>query len=494
MKLSESLDLKLPHVDPEQIKPGAIWEISRRVQSPLEFDTKEQQNLYPDAAQNFLTGNSPPRYVMIVNEPESPLAPEEEWRIVCVMLLSVKTDRLSDVDILIPSQVSGLGQDLLAETWNVLPMLTCNLSHFVGRRLSRQVYDVLLDVGDYYNGLIDEPPTIQEIQLLGLQVGALSAKQQPEIQAFHQQESDWAAILQEPVAAFRTYIKTMKVTEAIFDIALQLEQELSEEFPTNLSPSPYPARGGESFLPSLEGKEVGGLDLPSTPLSTNSPIVHLSQWFQNTFETGWHTVEELLNAQAAKPAFNFRKAPDSKETPSSNFLEIAALIDQLHPNQNELHLRQAIKKLGEIGTGNSEAINVLTKLLSTTQDEETLWTAVESLWRIDSDNPATGIRRVKPIDLGRQPTGDTVALTVALIQKRDLNVGILLRLSPIGDKIYLPPDLKLILLDKSGKSVFEVTARRADAYIQLKLTGQPGEQFGVRVALGDTNTTENFMI
>jgi hypothetical protein len=73
-------------------------------------------------------------------------------------------------------------------------------------------------------------------------------------------------------------------------------------------------------------------------------------------------------------------------------------------------------------------------------------------------------------------------------------VYILLRVYPTGDKVYLPPQLQLILLDESGKSVWEATARRADACIQVKLSGNPGDRFAVRVALGDAGVTEYFLI
>jgi hypothetical protein len=451
MDISESVALELPKVSPQQIRPGEIWEISRRVRSPLEFSREEQESLYPDAARRFLNGDSLPRYVMIVKEPEPAVELDEEWRIVSVMLLSVKTDRLSDADILIPSQVSGVGQDLLAETWHVLPVLTCNLSHPTGHRLSRHIYNVLLDVGDCYHGLIDQPPAVEEIESLGLRVGAVSA-QQPEIQAFHRLEEDWAAVLQVPVAACRTYLKAMRVTDAILEMAIEQEREISENF----------------------------------------GLVHLSQWFQGAVEAGWDTVAELLKAQGAQQAFSFRKGAGAGETPPGNSQEIAALIKQLSSSRNETQRRQAAKKLGETGTGNSDAINALIEVLSATEDEETLWTAAESLWRIDPDNPAAGIRRGKLIDLG-QPAGEPVVLTVALIQKAVM-VYILLRVYPTGDKVYLPAQLQLILLDESGKSVLEVTARRADACIQLILSGNPGERFAVRVALGDAGVTEYFLI
>ncbi|MEQ8381161.1 MAG: hypothetical protein RH949_02165 [Coleofasciculus sp. A1-SPW-01] len=208
-------------------QPGEIWEVNRSVYSPLEFSPQEQQHLFPDSARRFLAGNAPPRYVMIVKEPESPVA-AEEWQVVSVMVLSLNTDFLSSVDLLIPATLSGVRQDLLAQTWHVLPMLTCNLSHPIGKRLSREIYDVLLNVGDYYHGLIDQPPSASEIELCGLKIGKGLPEQKPEIQVFHQQEEAWSSVLNVPVAAYNVYLKTMNLTSAIVEDAVQIEQELIE--------------------------------------------------------------------------------------------------------------------------------------------------------------------------------------------------------------------------------------------------------------------------
>ena len=233
--------------DRQQIEPGTIWEISR-APIPLEFSDEEQQRLYSDAALQFLSGNSSPRYVMIVKEPE-PVEPDE-WQLVSVMVLSVQTDLLSHVDLLIPAEVSGVGRDLLAQTWHVLPMLVRNLSHSVGKRLSRQVYDALLNVGDYHYGLVDVAPSRQEIQSLGLEVGI--AAQQPELQAFHRQEEAWSDVLRVPLAAYHTYLKATKITSAILDAAIQLH-EFSENSEIPL----------DDFKPQLHNETAKDLD--STP-------------------------------------------------------------------------------------------------------------------------------------------------------------------------------------------------------------------------------------
>ncbi|MBD2564827.1 MULTISPECIES: hypothetical protein [Nostoc] len=205
-------------------QPGEIWEVSRLVQSPLEFSNEEQQSLYPSSVQRFLEGNSPPRYVMIVKEPE-PSVEAQQWAIATVMLLSVKTKFLNDVDLLIPSKMSEVGQNLLAETWHVVPALTCNLLQPVGKRLSREIYDHLLAVGNYYHGLIEELPVVSETYRLGLISGNLNAAKDSAVQAFHQQEEAWSDVLTVPVAAYQTYLESIKFTNAVLDEALHLEQE-----------------------------------------------------------------------------------------------------------------------------------------------------------------------------------------------------------------------------------------------------------------------------
>ncbi|MTJ53485.1 hypothetical protein FJR38_12965 [Anabaena sp. UHCC 0253] len=207
-------------------QPGEIWEVSRLVQSPLKFSDEEQQTFYSFLAQNFLAGNSPPRYVMIVKEPEPLMDTNDQWLIVSVMLLSEEIDFLSDVDLLIPSQISGFKQDFLAETWHIVPALTCNLARRVGNRLSRHIYDYLLTVRDYYYGLVDELLIISPIQELGIICGDLSSANSLKIQGFHKAEQDWSDILTVPVAACETYLKSINFTNSLLNEAVQLEQDL----------------------------------------------------------------------------------------------------------------------------------------------------------------------------------------------------------------------------------------------------------------------------
>ncbi|HEY9711058.1 MAG TPA: DUF1822 family protein [Oculatellaceae cyanobacterium] len=153
--------------------------------------------------------------------------------------------------------------------------------------------------------------------------------------------------------------------------------------------------------------------------------VNLSQWFTDVFETGWQTVEALLNPAELDLAFRFRSA--------------------------------------------------------------------DSAVLIESEQSDSGHRRGKLIDLGIQLADRPVALIVELTPE-DGKRNILLQVHPTGNQIYLPPLLQLTVLDESGLIFLEAQARSADNYIQLQFSGLPGEQFSVRVALGDARIVEDFVV
>ena len=200
----------------EPLLPGQIWELNRSLKAPLELSPQDRQRLYPETARRFLAGEGLPRYALIVKEPERAiaqrpgglLAPEDPWAVLWVMSLSPEADRLSDIAIIIPSAISGIERDLLALTWQVLPMLSCNLSRPVGRRLSQSVYDTLLNRNNSH------PPNLAE---------------QPEMQEFYRRESEFAAVLEVPVAAYRCYQKAIAISEVLLDMSLEVEREFLEE-------------------------------------------------------------------------------------------------------------------------------------------------------------------------------------------------------------------------------------------------------------------------
>lgn len=430
-------------------QPGEIWQVGQTLHSPLQFSTQEQQRLYSEPARRFLAGHGLSRYVMIVTAAEQLRV--EEWPAVSVMVLSLELEFLSDVDILIPASLSGLAQDVLAETWHLQDMLVANLAHPVGQRLSRAVYDQLLNRGDFYHQPGSVSPQRSDLQASDLKAGDRRAQQDLTIQAFHHRESGWSDVLTVPVAACQAYFKGMQTTERILQAAIALERE---------------------FMPK--------------PIRTR-----LSQWFQECVETGWQAFSEVWPTPPIAIAV---RSPESSEDSPANPNEIPTLIHQLQAVSDEHQRRRIAERLGTVATGNPEVVQALVSLLQSTQDDETLWMAVESLWRLDPGNPAAGVRQVKLIDLGMQVAGQAIALAVALVQKANQTVGVRLQVYPSTGTAFLPPHSKLVLLDGSSQVLREVVARQADLYIQLKFSGTPGEGFSVRIELGTASITEDFVI
>jgi hypothetical protein len=166
--------------------------------------------------------------------------------------------------------------------------------------------------------------------------------------------------------------------------------------------------------------------------------VNLSQWFTNIFEQGWETVESLFAPTEPDLAFNFRSIPDS-------------------------------------GMGHKRR-----SAPDSVIDEPEL-----------SDE---GVSRAKLIDLGMQLADESVALVVELKPESDRKTTVVLQVHPTSDRAFLPPHLQLTVLDETGAVFLEAQARNADNYIQLQFSGESGEHFSVRVALGDVSVVEDFAI
>lgn len=219
-------------------------------------------------------------------------------------------------------------------------------------------------------------------------------------------------------------------------------------------------------------------------------LTSLSNWYKDVVEPGWQTMEELA-AEARSPAvFAFRNRPLEKRGPEA----IARLINLIYNSSDEGRLKVAAQRLGEMeleAGQRSEVADALVHLLGKTNNEETRWTAAESLWAIAPDNPVSGIRRIK--DLGMQISGHSLSLMVAILPKPEEKFAVLVRLYSLSDAC-LPPGLKLIVIDEDGGEFLEAKARESDNFIQLKFTGDSGEGFHVKIALAGSEISEGFAI
>lgn len=248
------------------------------------------------------------------------------------------------------------------------------------------------------------------------------------------------------------------------------------------------------FVPSVSSSSIPIAQLQPLEnlldrLSESTIIsVNLSQWFEQVFQIGWQAIEEVINPQRVNYTWAFRMKIVQPESPEN----VSHLVEQIYNATTEEQRKIAAARLGDIDRPTPEVIAALVHLIHSTKDEETRWTAAESLWKIDPNHPAAGAKRIR--DWGMQLAGHAVGLMVAILPKCDREIAILLRVYPLGNQLYLPEDLRLIVVDELNRNLLETQARKKDNYIQLKFSGQRGERFGVKLVLNEAIVAENFII
>lgn len=161
----------------------------------------------------------------------------------------------------------------------------------------------------------------------------------------------------------------------------------------------------------------------------------------------------------------------------------------------------------QIEVKSSNEHNEITNLLEWFKNNLTeTWQNLDSLINPNSLNLAYSLRsgnheqninveRVKLIDLGIALGNESVALLVSLTQEEDNKISIRIQLHPAGNLTFLPPNIKLMMLSKSGKIIQETQARNQDNAIQLKkFTTTIDKQFAIKIALNEFSITENFVL
>ncbi|MGL5081464.1 MAG: DUF1822 family protein [Microcoleaceae cyanobacterium] len=140
---------------------------------------------------------------------------------------------------------------------------------------------------------------------------------------------------------------------------------------------------------------------------------------------------------------------------------------------------------------------------------ETGWETVNSLlappqmaWRSGTVNHGnsnsqalkstkTMVERVKVLSLNNPQ--ESVGLLVRITPRTALEMEIWVELYPIENQTYLPPDLKLSILDEEQATVMQAETRSTES-LQLKFSGETGEGFGVQIIHGTSRITETFFL
>lgn len=180
------------------------------------------------------------------------------------------------------------------------------------------------------------------------------------------------------------------------------------------------------FVPSTQQEKVALSELKSLHqlleyLDELKPV-NLSQWLQNVFDSGWHTVETLFES---KPELQFAFR-------SPQVLESSASVSGNLP-----------------------------------------------------------VRRGKLLSLERGK--EQVALFVELMTTDEPDIDISVEVYPTNGQKNLPNDLQLMVLNDEGETLMHARANKTGNLL-FELSGEPGEHFTVKVALGDFSVIENFSI
>ncbi|MBS0016137.1 MAG: DUF1822 family protein [Arthrospira sp. SH-MAG29] len=214
---------------------------------------------------------------------------------------------------------------------------------------------------------------------------------------------------------------------------------------------------------------------------------YLSQWLADLALPEWQDFRGLWRPRQMEyrgETVDFRG--------ETNRERVASLVDVILGKNSEELWKTSAQSLRYTTPGNPRVIEALVNLLAKTTEEETRWAAAETLWLLDPENPAAGIRKLK--DLGMEITGELLSLMVAVLPKRENRLAVFLRLYAMGEREFLSPGVQLRVWDEMGTLFDSATARERDNYIQIKLSGNLGEWLNVEVKWGENSIMEGFLI
>ncbi|MEM8809729.1 MAG: DUF1822 family protein [Cyanobacteria bacterium P01_G01_bin.38] len=127
------------------------------------------------------------------------------------------------------------------------------------------------------------------------------------------------------------------------------------------------------------------------------------------------------------------------------------------------------------------------------------WQALDTLLRSPAlafRNQAAATESPRPV-VGRSKqlslNDHSIILAVGILPLSTTETEIWVQVAPAAEQAYLPPQLKLMVLDAVNREVMQAEARGTEV-IQLKFSGCPGEPFSLKVALHNASIAETFVI
>ncbi|MEG4385288.1 DUF1822 family protein [Microcoleus sp. N9_A2] len=260
--------------------------------------------------------------------------------------------------------------------------------------------------------------------------------------------------------------------ERIGYIAVEIDEEEKEARLLGFSPT---ATTGELVLSDLHSLDEFLIHLEQIHESQ----VDLRQWLENIFTSDWLSVESIFDPQ---PETEPTEIENPVKSNLGNWLQNVAetgwqKIEQGKQNLEDLIFPDDNPSFVFRGGGNSGTESVSHGLRS-------------NINRF----PEADVTRGKLIDLGMRLGSTIIALLVAIAEDDDRTLRVHVQLHPaIGDR-YLPRHLKLSLISDAGEILQELESTVQHQCISLEFYVEPGECFGIRLAIDDLSITETFMV
>ena len=135
------------------------------------------------------------------------------------------------------------------------------------------------------------------------------------------------------------------------------------------------------------------------------------------------------------------------------------------------------------------------------------WQAVETLMpqaelAVAFRNSPNTVRRCRSISLGSEQPAVLAVMTLALNSEQQIaeqqnseqQIDIQLEVQPAEGQAFLPPGLEVAVLDDQGSAFLYAQTRDDNPPVQLDFSGEVGDAFSIRIALGKACIIENFLI
>lgn len=187
----------------------------------------------------------------------------------------------------------------------------------------------------------------------------------------------------------------------------------------------------------------------------------------------------------------FSKTALSGEIPINQLRSLEELILQLdeipEKVKQPIHLSQWLMNVVDVGW------QTLESLLAQQSELAFRFRCAEHTLAQKEAESTINVEKGRLLDLGQQSESKPIALVVELMFICEQEINICVKVFPVGGQKYLPEELELMVLDHLGTSVMQATARNTKS-IQLNFSSELGERFSIKVALGDVNFTEVFIV